>query len=472
MRPRFESPRLWGTGRPGETIGFLWRSEDIVAFALQEHLVREVAALASCPPAELALAALADGAPETPRVGLAAHADLSEAGSLVLQRLVEVGYPLALLRHWLPPGMLEGLGVTLDAESTQVLSGHATIAAEMGRLQPEVRAIYRAPPPPHARIAGRVPARDTIAMLGVTGHAPHVVRALLWEGLDWGQRSALKSRLRRRDAADALEGAALLFGDQWGLALRAAERHGRSPPGVSWALLVETATGVRAEDVGARLLALSEGIGGNVQRRTYRGHELIGLDPAADVPWPSSLPRAFFVASEFSVFASDEVYLERFVDTLVDPEAAPPILRTAGWMDTMAELPQAAHATAFVDLCALLHSPAAPGAEGGRGGLLWELQRNRLRGPAAAREAAIRRLREQLKEARRKLRKAITSFHRGLAEDSVAAIERRLERMEASDSHHPMHALQHLRGLGVTMTATTDALEVELRVHAAPLEER
>lgn len=373
---------------PHRAYWTVFRMNDIVAIGGQES-VHEVAALAKTLAENPALAKLFEDGPSAPPGGLAAEIDLRHRRTTIDAALAKLGASATILSRWFPAATREHLSVRIDGSDSERLRSSAVLTMEPGRLPDRYRSMFADEARSSHEAASRVPAQDTYALLTIRSPADCLLPALLEDLRFTGPKpwlDHLRSSGGLEESRRLLDGIVTALGDSWSLALTRRgdlydhvefggffdEVHHRDPTTPAWAVVVSLAEGAEAEVLSAdlhRASALFEFETNTVMYREREIHLVQAPEAWSEISW---LPTAWFVGDEYVVLASSESVLERYVDTLLDPEAAPPLAQDATWQETTADLPAEAHLHLFVDLGKVFRAPTTPGPGGQPRGLMWD----------------------------------------------------------------------------------------------------
>ena len=484
-----------GSLRPPNNVLYLARVNDVLAVSNSPTLIGQVADLGAFPDSGRSYLDRPHVELDLDRGAVAASLDVQPIENYLVRALETYGRPYTILRRYLTLTALHRLNGALLLPSTDQALAHAQIRYHPAQLGPGVAEVYALEPQePGSAVAGLVPEDDTFAALLLRTQPQQLLTGIFEDILTPAQQQLWRDNLRRmgryEEIGDFFAEFAAKLGDTAGIALaRLSDPYDRldypgfwvddpekypSPGFGAIAMMVRLNRDTTPAELDAYLAERVPLLGGSpdLQRVEYRGltYTRIGLQmEAADF---AHVSPAWILAQEHFIFASNETYFRKILDTLVDPREHPPLKENATFRAAMDKLPSRVHVALFVDLEKLFRVP--PSTEPGQlpRGFLWDRRNdwvNVHHNPSLA-AAEFRRQREA--EIRQRTGKTVLSMQQEVELDKEVARHRE-DHMEhyrdfLEEYRRDLARYGRLRALGLGIVAQRDILTADLALLFLP----
>ena len=484
-----------GTLRPPNNVFYMTRVKDVLAVSNSATLIGQVADLGAFPDSGRSYLDRPHVELDLDRGAVAASMDVQPIENYLVRALETYGRPYTILRRYLTVTALQRLNGALLLPSKDQVRAHARIRYHPSQLGPGVGDVYAlSPEAPGSAVAGLVPQEDTFAALLLRTQPAQLLTGIFEDILTPAQQQLWRDNLRRMRRYESIEEFFAEFasklGDTAGIALaRLSDPYDTldypgfwvddpekypSPGFGAIAMMVHLNRDSSPAELDAYLAERVPLLGGSpeLEQVTYRGltYTRIGLQmEAADF---AHVSPAWILAQEHFIFASNETYFRKILDTLVDPKAHPPLKEDPTFRAAMDKLPSRVHVAAFVDLEKLLRVPPStePGAQ--PRGFLWDGRNdwvNVHHNPSLA-AGAYRKQRET--EIRQRTGKRTLTMQQELELDKEVARHRDDHMTHYRDFleeyRRDLALYDRLRGLGLGIVADRDILTADLALLFRP----
>ncbi len=389
-----------GIVMPPQNVWFLTRVKDVLAISNAQALLREVGYLGAGSESSHSYADRPWVTLDAPPGSIAASLDLHPLRSYLMKALDLAGPPYTVLRRYLTIPALDRMNGRLALPSHDMVDVQGEIRYQASLLHPDVRDVYSLRPEPlGSAVANLVPAEDTFGAFLLRTPPLHLIETIYWEILDDADRTLWKDNLERtrrqggihyEDIHEFFAEFAAKLGDTSGIAVARLsdlydsmefpgfqDRSPKDHPAANWpafALMVRLRQGVRPEELDAYLAERIPVLGGEpkVEKKTYRGltYRRIRLE-AQSVDYATVEP-AYILAQDHFIFASNETYFLKILDTMVAPQDHKPLSADPTFRETMSRLDEESHLTLFLDLEKLFRVPPTSGPGVQPRGYLWD----------------------------------------------------------------------------------------------------
>ncbi len=391
VRVTSERARTCGQGQvmPPENAWYGTRVRDVLAFTNSLDLARGVQNLAEFPDSGRAYINRPHVDLESIPSGISASMDITPLHNYLVRTLNLVGPPVTILKRYLTIPSLHRLNGYLVFPSLDQVEAHATIRYQEGLLGTSVQDVYGLQPEePGSLVANYVPAKDTFGALLLKTPALHLLRGIYWDVLDDGARKLWKDNLARmggyHDPDEFFQEFAGKLGDTAGIAvarmsdifdnleyqgfLLTQDVMDQPDPEVPALAMIAR---LRRDTLPAELDAyLAEkipllGASPDLERKEYKGLTYTRAHLQQEAADFRLFTPCWILAQNHLIFASNESYFLKILDTLSDPKKFPPLADDPTFRASMEQLPEKVHVALYLDLSKLFRVPprAEPGAE-------------------------------------------------------------------------------------------------------------
>lgn len=467
---------------PPENEWYVRRCKDVLAISNSEPIIRRVAELAEADGPRGSFAARPGFQVGAEQRQVVAGINM-EALKSYLVRAAEHFPEIRPLRRFLEPDALEKVNGYLSFAATDLLAGGGEISY-VPSLAPDVsRAVYSlADRPVREGIATFVPAKDTFALLSLRVVPDYLLKSLVEDVLTPADRQLWEDNVRRQGEFESLddffEDLSTRVDNQAMVAVgRLSSVFDRTEyarwyaedvdPMPLLAIMVRVKEGADQNDLDAYLSAKVPllGMSEKLTRLEYRGFTYSRAEIVQKMADFALLSPCFILAHDHLIFTNNETYMRQILDTAAD-RSVPSLASDETFQVTMGALADRAHLALFVDLEKLTRVPqTAVGAPGeGQAGLLWDERNSWVIEHHDTRAEAIR-YRELIRNDYPRNPNAKQQVE---MEDRV---DRHIEEFKEErygefleERRRELEGLRRLRGLGVTLGATSDTLSARFAV--------
>ncbi|MFV1958578.1 MAG: hypothetical protein ACC662_04100 [Planctomycetota bacterium] len=488
MRVAPPRQRRCGPGeiRPPYNTWYLTRIKDVLALSNAEGLIQGVQDVAEFPDSGRAYV-------DRPRVeldrrsdGVAASLDVQPLDNYLVRAMDVVGSPYTILKRYVTIPALRRLNGWLRMPSLDQVRAHADIRFLSTELAPGVADVYRLPPErTRGGVAVLVPQEDTFAALLLRTSPKQLLEGIYQDVLSPGQPRHWQDNLRRVGGYESVEAFLTEFasklGNTAGIAVgRVSDVYDDvdypafyadpeaypDPNFPALAMMVYLDRGTSPEELDADLAKRVPQLGGSSEltKVEYRGLTYTRAKLQHESADFHDGQPCWVLGQNHFIFASNEGYFRKILDTVIDPKASPPLADDPTFRSTMANLPEKAHVALFVNLERLFQVP--PDLAPGRGprGYLWDCRNLWINANRNPREAAIDYRKRRTMEMMKRTGQALTAQQQWAIDDEVAAhvkeygtqygkfLEEYRERLEG---------FRRLRGLGIGIVAAGESLTTD-----------
>ena len=390
IRVTSERQRTCGRGQvlPPQNIWYGTRVQDVLAFSNSLALMRGVRDLAEFPDSGRAYVNRPHVELDLRPQGISASMDITPLHNYLVRALDMVGSPVTILRRYLTLPSLHRLNGSLLLPSHDQVQAHATIRYQEGLLGRGVRDVYGLEPePPGSLVANLVPAEDTFGALLLKTSALHLLRGIYEDVLDPGSRRLWRENLRRmggyEDIDDFFQEFAGKLGDTAGIALARMgdiydplEYDGffttdpmahPDPEFPAIAMIVRLRRDTSPAELDAYLAERVPLLGGSpdLEKKDYQGLSYTRVNLQQEAADFALFTPCWILAQDHFIFASNESYFHKILDTVLEPKVHPPLADDPTFRASMDKLPEKVHIALFLDFDKLFRVPerAEPGAE-------------------------------------------------------------------------------------------------------------
>ena len=398
---------------PPQNVWYLTRVKDVLAFSNAEALIREVQYLAAGSESSHSYLDRPWITLDAPAGSIAASLDLHPLRNYLMKALERAGPPLTVLTRYLTIPALDRMNGRLGLPTNDMVDVQGEIRYQASQLNPGVRDVYALQPEAlGAAVANLVPAEDTFGAFLIRTPPLHLIETIYDEILNDGDRRLWNENLRRtgryEDIHEFFAEFASRLGDTSGVAVaRLSDVYDTmefpgffdpdpaAHPDANWpafALMVRLRQGVRPEELDAYLEERIPVLGGesNVEKETYRGLTYRRIRLEVQTADYATVEPAYILAQNHFIFASNETYFRKILDTMVDPVEHKPLSADPTFRETMSRLDEESHLTLFLDLEKLFRVPPVSEPEAQPRGFLWDQRSIWLRNERAPRNEAVR----------------------------------------------------------------------------------
>lgn len=383
---------------PPQNVWYLTRVKDVLAVSNQASLAREVQYLAAESESSHSYLDRPWVTLDAPAGSVAASLDLHPLRNYLMKAIDMAdreGSPITVLRRYLTIPALDRMNGQLSLPTHDILSVKGEIRYQSSQLSPDVRDVYALPPEDMGgAVANLVPAEDTFGAFLLRTPPLHLIQTIYEEILNDGDRRLWRENLRRSGRYENIDEFFAEFasklGDTSGIAVaRMSEVYDPMEfPGFfdpnptahpeaerpAFAMMVRLRQGLRPEELDAYLEDRIPVLGGapKVEKRDYRGLTYRRIRLEAQSSDYLDMEPAYILAQNHFIFASNETYFLKILDTMVDPQTHKPLASDPTFRSTMSRLDEKSHLTLFLDLDKLFRVPptSEPGAQ--PRGFLWD----------------------------------------------------------------------------------------------------
>jgi hypothetical protein len=209
-----------------------------------------------------------------------------------------------------------------------------------------------------------------------------------------------------------------------------------------------------------------------LERGEYKGLEYTKVRLETEIGDFRDVSPAWILVQDHFIFASNESYFLKILDTLKDPETHPPLAQDVTFRAAMSELPAEVHVALFVDLDKLFRVPPTIEEGAQPRGFLWDRRNMWIQDNRSPRDAAVEYRNRRSQEIRAE------QGGRALSNQQLFELEKEVDRIvEAHISHYDEFLEEYqryltgygrLRALGVGIAASREHLVADLAVLFKP----
>ncbi len=484
-----------GTLRPPNNTFYLTRVKDVLGISNSPTLIGQVADLGAFPDSGRSYLDRPHVELDLDRGAVAASMDVQPIENYLVRALETYGRPYTILRRYLTVTALHRLNGAMLLPSRDQVLAHARIRYHPAQLGPGVGEVYALQPEaPGSAVAGLVPQEDTFAALLLRTQPGQLLSGIFQDILTPAQQQLWRDNLRRmgryEDIEDFFGEFAAKLSNTAGIAMaRMSDPYDTldypgfwvddpeqypSPGFGAIAMMVHLNRDTSPAELDQYLAERVPLLGGSpeLEKVEYRGltYTRIGLQmEAADF---AHVSPAWILAQEHFIFASNETYFRKILDTIVDPRAHPPLKESVAFRAAMDKLPSKVHVALFVDLERLFRVP--PSTEPGEQprGFLWDGRNdwvNANHNPSLA-AADYRRRREA--EIRQRTNSPVLTMQQEVELDKEVGrhLDEHMEHYRDFIEEYRLELARYgrLRALGLGILASRDILTADLAVLFRP----
>jgi hypothetical protein len=381
---------------PPENVWFMARVKDVIAFGSSESILREVLYLQEFPDSGRSYLSRPWVRLDAPSNAVAASLDLHPLENYLVRLLEMQGSPVTILQRYLTLTALDRMNGTLALPSKDLLQVETDIRYQPSQLAEGIQEVYALRPGRLASsVAALLPAEDTFGALLLRTSPLHLIEGIYEDVLTPGDRELWNNNLRRMGKYQDIHEFFAEFAGK--LSDTAAIAVGRVSdvfdgidytdfytdtdlPDPNWpalAMMVRLKTGVLPAELDEYLAERVPLLGGSseLEKVEYRGLTYTLIKQEMKIADYALMKPAYILAQDHFLFATNESYFRKILDTMVDSKAHPSLASDPTFRSTMQRLDEETHLTFFLDLDKLFTVPPHRGPGTQPRGFLWD-QRN------------------------------------------------------------------------------------------------